>query len=155
MTKATRCWILRAATALLTVGMPFGIAWAHWTIASQISMPESGRTFELRLHYQLLAGQANPDEALRVCFWLERHQENRYAAITRRACQALTMRANDWKTLAYSVDSLPWLENRKDRWPLPKGRYRAIALIESDVNPIMRFFVGAAQDRKVFPFQIE
>lgn len=146
---------LVAKMVLLTLVALPGVAWGHWSIASQLTAAEPGRSFHLRLHYEILAGQANPDEALRICFWLERHRDNRYTPITRRACQPVTMRPNDWKTLTYSVEALPWLEDRGDGQPLPVGQYRAIALIQSDVNPIVRFFLGAAQDRKVLPFRIE
>jgi hypothetical protein len=146
---------LGIAGAFLALLAAAGVALGHWTIVSQLTAPEPGRTFGLRLHYELLAGQANPDEALRICFWLERHQGNRYAPITGRTCQAVTLKPNDWRTLTYSVDSLQWLGDRRTDRRLPPGQYRAIALIESDVNPIVRFFLGAAQDQKVLPFQIE
>lgn len=141
-------------TFLALIAAP-GVAVGHWTIVSQLTATEPGRTFDLRLHYELLAGQANPDEALKICFWLERHQGNRYAPITGRSCQAVTLKPNDWRTLTYSVDSLAWVGDHRTKGRLPPGQYRAIALIESDVNPIVRFFLGAAQDRKVLPFQIE
>lgn len=139
---------------LALVALP-GVASAHWSIVSELTATEPGRAFQLRLHYEILAGQGNPDEALRICFWLERHQENRYAPITDRSCQRMTMKPNDWKILVYPLDALPWLEDRRQRSPLPVGQYRAIALIQSDVNPVVRFFLGAAQDRKVLPFRIE
>lgn len=139
---------------LAMVALP-GVASAHWSIVSELTVREPGGSFQLRLHYEILAGQSNPDEALQICFWLERHSQNRYAPITRRACQPLTMRPNDWKTLTYSVEALPWLETQQAQPSLPGGQYRAIALIQSDVNPIVRFFLGAAQDRKVLPFRIE
>ena len=144
----------RLGILLALVAVP-AAAWAHWTIVSELTAPAPGRTFDLRLHYEILAGQANPDEALRICFWLERHQENRYVPISGRSCQPVIMRPNDWRTLTYSVDALPWVGNGPLKSRLPTGQYRAIALIESDVNPIVKFFLGAAQDRKILPFQIE
>lgn len=92
MTKSDRLRALCMALAVLAVGIPVGVAWAHWSITSRLMVPEPGRTFQLRLHYEILAGQANPDEALKVCFWLERHQGNRYAA------------AQDRKVLPFQVD---------------------------------------------------
>lgn len=137
--------------ALLATPAP---ASGHWSIVSELTAAEPGRAFQLRLHYEIMAGQPNPDEPLKVCFWIERHQGNRYAEVTRRACQPVTLKPNDWLTLTFSADTLPRATGLP-AGPLPAGQYRAVALIQSDVNPIVRFFVGAAQDRKVLPFQVD
>ena len=143
-----------AVLLLALISVP-RIAWGHWSIVSQLSAREPGRTFDLRLHYEILAGQANPDEALRVCFWLERHQGNRYAPVTGRICQSFTLKPNDWRSFSFAVDTLPWLEDRRPGGKLPVGQYRARALIESDINFIVRFFTGAGQEQKVLPFTVD
>ncbi|MGH7318740.1 MAG: hypothetical protein ACRELA_03810 [Candidatus Rokuibacteriota bacterium] len=132
-----------------------GEAWAHWTIASTLTSEEPGRAFTLRLHYELLAGQSNPDEPLRVCFWLERYRDGRYAPVTVQACEKLTLKASEWRTLSYSAEGLRWLSDGARGSRLTRGQYRAIAVIESDASFVSKLIWGAAKDRKALPFQIE
>jgi hypothetical protein len=126
---------------------------AHWTIASTLSGTDAARTFSLVLHYEVLAGQPNPDEPLRVCFWIEAHREGRYAPLTRQRCERLTLKPTDWRTLVYSTDQLAWHDSLDAR-RLPPGQYRAVALIESDVGFVTRILWGAPQERKWLPFVI-
>lgn len=58
----TPLMIYHLGVVLALVAVP-AAAWAHWTIVSQLTAPAPGRTFDLRLHYEVLAGQANPDKA--------------------------------------------------------------------------------------------
>lgn len=131
-----------------------GDAWAHWTITSTLTGADGGRTFSLALHYEVLAGQENADEALRICFWIERYREGRFSPVTQQSCEKLTLKATEWRTLVYSTERLAWRDQTGGS-PLPRGQYRAVAVIESDVGWVTRMLWGAAQDRKALPFQIE
>jgi hypothetical protein len=126
---------------------------AHWTIASTLSGADGGRTFSLTLHYEVLAGQPNPDEPLRVCFWVESQRDGRYLPLTRESCQRLILKATEWRTLVYSADQLAWHDAVAGRRLAP-GQYRAVALIESDVGFITRILWGAPQERKWLPFAV-
>jgi hypothetical protein len=143
-----------AAIVLVLLAWP-GAASGHWSIVSRLTAGDAGRTFDLTLHYELLAGQPNPDEALRVCFWLERLEDNRHVPITSELCQPITLRPNEWRTLTYSLETLPWKRHPRPGGRLPVGRYRAVARIQSDVNPLVRLLLGASQDRQILPFQVE
>ncbi len=148
--SAVKCLILACV-----IGATAGEARAHWTIASTLTSEEPGRTFTLRLHYELLAGQSNPDEPLRICFWLERYQDGRYAPVTVQACEKLTLKAGAWRTLSYSLEGLRWLGDEARGSRLTRGQYRAIAVIASDTSFVSKLIWGAVQDRKALPFQIE
>jgi hypothetical protein len=147
-------WLAAGGALLLLAVLP-GIARGHWTIVSRLVPLDPARAWELSLHYQILAGQPNPDEPLRICFWLERHEGTRYAPVTGQACHPLTLKPNEWRTLVFSLDAVPWLGPPPAGQRLPPGSYRAVALVESDVSAITRFFLGAAQDRQVLPFRVE
>jgi hypothetical protein len=140
------------AVALLVVAGAREAA-AHWTIASTLGGADAARTFSLVLHYEVLAGQPNPDEPLRVCFWIEGYREGRYTPLTRESCQRLTLKATEWRTLAYSADQLAW-HDAPAAGRLAPGQYRAVALIESDVGFVTRILWGAPQERKWLPFVI-
>lgn len=144
--KHLRC----QATATLIALALAGEAAAHWTIASTLTAAHG--TFQLTLHYEVLAGQPNPDELLRICFWLERHERGRFTPITRQACERLTLKAADWRTVVYRPDRLEWLAG--GQLPLTRGQYRAVAVIGSDAGFLGRLVWGGPEERKLLPFEV-
>jgi hypothetical protein len=148
--KHLRC----QASALLIALALAGQAGAHWTIASALTAADG--VFRLTLHYEVLAGQSNPDEPLRICFWLERHEQGRFAPVTRRACERLTLKAAEWKTLVYRPDRLDALPETGggSGVSLTRGQYRAVALIGSDAGWLARLIWGASEERKLLPFEV-